>query len=294
MRALVIGYGLQGKKRHHVAKGDVVGIVDPVAIEANYQTLAEVPLSSFDIAFLCVPDGEKIPILTYLLENKKATMVEKPLLFFDQNTQEKVLSLSKETVCYTAYNHRFEPHVKKIKKLLEEETLGSIYAMHLFYGNGTAANVRTSPWRDQSRGVIQDLGSHLLDITRYWDPDFRQRKFNIVAKECFENKAPDYAILHSPGKPYAHLTMTLLSWKNTFLADLWGEKGSIHMNGLCKWGSSHLSIRHREYPSGKPREENLTLTEADNTWVEEYRHFLSMIETGVSNIENDIWIEQQL
>jgi scyllo-inositol 2-dehydrogenase (NADP+) len=294
MRALVIGYGLQGRKRHQVAKDDVVGIVDPIAVEANYKTLAEVPLSAFDIAFLCVPDGEKMPLLTYLLENQKPTLVEKPLLCFESKIQEKLVTLSKKTICYTAYNHRFEPHIKRIKTVLADKTLGTIYAMHLFYGNGTAANVQASPWRDQGRGVVQDLGSHLLDITCYWDSAFAQRQFCTVVKNCFENKAPDHAILHSIGKPYAHLTMTLLSWKNTFVADIWGEKGSIHMNGLCKWGPSYLSIRHREYPSGKPREENITLTDPDNTWTEEYRHFLSLIETGTSTIENDVWIERQL
>lgn len=215
MRALVIGYGLQGRKRHQAAKDEVVGIVDPVAVEANYKMLAEVPLLSFDIAFLCVPDGEKVPLLTYLLENKKPTLVEKPLLFFEPKAQEKLLILSKKTVCYTAYNHRFEPHIKKIKGVLAEKTIGTIYAMHLFYGNGTAANVRVSPWRDQGRGVVQDLGPHLLDITCYWDPRFVERKFSTVVKNCFENQAPDHAILHSVGKPYAHLTMTFLSWKNT-------------------------------------------------------------------------------
>ncbi len=294
MRVLIIGYGIQGRKRQQAALDRVVGIVDPVATEAHYKTLREVPLSSFDIAFLCVPDAEKIPLLIYLLENKKPTLVEKPLLFMGSETQKKVLDLSKKTVCYTAYNHRFEPHIKKIKNVLLEKALGQLYVMHLFYGNGTAAKVRASPWRDQGRGVIPDLGSHLLDIAHYWEPAFKERQFSTVTEACFENKAADYAVLHALGKPYARLTMTLLSWKNSFSADIWGEKGSIHLDGLCKWGPSHLSIRHRVYPSGKPREETTVLNDPDNTWTEEYLHFLSCIETGQSNIENDIWIENQL
>lgn len=294
MKALVIGYGLQGRKRHAVAGKSVVGIVDPVAVEANYKTLREVPLSDFDIAFLCVPDDEKIPLLKYLLENKKHTLVEKPLLFFDAESQDAIQALAKKTVCYTAYNHRFEPYIQKIKTLLTKKVLGPVYAMHLFYGNGTAADVRVSPWRDKGRGVIKDLGSHLLDITCYWDPSFQSRQFNTVVSHCFENRAPDYAILHSLGQPYAHLTMTLLSWKNTFLVDIWGEKGSIHMDGLCKWGPSYLKIRRRQYPSGKPIEECFELVEPDHTWTAEYQYFLSLIEKGNSEIENDVWIERQL
>ncbi|MEY3182115.1 MAG: hypothetical protein RLZ35_100 [Pseudomonadota bacterium] len=294
MKAIVIGYGIQGRKRHAVAKDSIVGIVDPVASEATYKTIREVPLSSFDIAFLCVPDDQKIPLLIYLLENNKHTMVEKPLLFEDQAMAKKVLALSKNTVCYTAYNHRFEPYIKAIRVALDEKKLGPIYAMHIFYGNGTATNVRASPWRDKGKGVIKDLGSHLVDIASYWEPLLVHRQFTSVVEKCFENKAPDYAVLHALGTPYIQLTATLLSWKNTFRADIWGEMGSIHMNGLCKWGPSRLTIRKRQYPSGKPIEEKHELMQQDNTWVEEYDYFLSLIKKKQSTITHDIWIEQQL
>ena len=36
-----------------------------------------------------------------------------------------------------------------------------------FYGNGTARDVRNSPWRDQGFGVLPDLGSHLLDMVLF-------------------------------------------------------------------------------------------------------------------------------
>ena len=47
-------------------------------------------------------------------------------------------------------------------------------------------------------------------------------------------------------------------WRNTFKCDLIFEKGSIHVDSLCKWGPK-FTIRHRKFPSGKPREINKTL-----------------------------------
>jgi len=294
MRVLIIGYGVQGKKRREVAGDDVVGIVDPVAPEAQYRHLEDVSRDAYDIALLSVPDEEKGALLNILLSAKKPTLVEKPLLFKTKEAEKNLLALSKETLCYTAYNHRFEPHVQKIQTLLQEKAIGKVYALHLFYGNGTAANVRASNWRDQGLGVVKDLGSHLLDMLLYWDPHFRERQFSRVVHNCFENKAPDHAILQSTGSPYAHLTMMLVSWQNTFTVDIWGEKGSIHLNGLCKWGPSVLTLRHRVLPSGKPTAETWRLEEPDNSWAAEYRHFLSLIKTKSSNTLNDVWIEKQL
>lgn len=294
MRTLIIGYGIQGKKRREVAGDDVVGIVDPVASAAQYRHLDEVPVDAYDIALLSVPDEEKVTLLKTLLSAQKPTLVEKPLLFKTPEAQQLLLQLSQKTLCYTAYNHRFEPHVQKIKELLQNHAIGKVYAMHLLYGNGTAANVRASPWRDQGLGVVKDLGSHLLDLLLYWDPQFRERQFSRVVHNCFENKAPDHAILQSTGLPYAHLTVMLICWQNTFNVDIWGEKGSIHLNGLCKWGPSVLTLRHRVLPSGKPESQTWRLEEPDNSWAAEYRHFLSLIKNGKSNMENDVWIEKQL
>ena len=37
----------------------------------------------------------------------------------------------------------------------------------MFCGNGTARLVRNSLWRDKGNGVLGDLGSHLIDTTKF-------------------------------------------------------------------------------------------------------------------------------
>ena len=44
--------------------------------------------------------------------------------------------------CYTAYNHRFEPHFVRMRDLIASGELGAIYSCRMFYGNGTARLVR--------------------------------------------------------------------------------------------------------------------------------------------------------
>jgi len=46
--------------------------------------------------------------------------------------------------------------------------------------------------------------------------------------------------------------MTLLMWRNHFTCDILAERGSAHIQSLCKWGPSLFIRRTRVYPSGPP------------------------------------------
>jgi scyllo-inositol 2-dehydrogenase (NADP+) len=296
MRVVVAGLGIQGKKRLAIAGSEAVATVDPVNTQAQYRDIKEVPLESFDAALLCVPDQVKFELISYLLENKKHVLVEKPILTDDDSQIKKLMDLARrnETTCYTAYNHRFEPHFVNLRNVIKSGQLGEIYSARLFYGNGTARDVKLSNWRDKGAGVLPDLGSHLLDTLLFWFGDITSREFAPVSFSRFENKSYDHVVFASKGKPQFMLEATLLSWRNTFTADIFAEKGSAHINCLCKWGPSTLTVRQRVLPSGRPTEEVQVIESKDPTWQAEYDHFKALCQTGRSNLDNDLWINQTL
>ncbi len=295
MRVIVVGLGVQGRKRLAVAGKEVVASVDPFNAEAQYKRVEDVPLSSYDAALLCVPDEAKLELITYLLSNRKHLLVEKPLFAADPADLMRLKALAEQnrTVCYTAYNHRFEPHFVRMKQAIESGRLGKIYCVRMFYGNGTARLVRDSAWRDQGAGVLPDLGSHLLDTALFWfgKPSV---PFEIYSCNRFENRSFDHFSFGANGSPVLQLEMTLLNWRNHFYADVFAEKGSAHIQSLCKWGPSTFTLRDRKLPSGRPDEEAMTLVQADPTWELEYQHFKHVCASGESNIENDIWINSIL
>lgn len=270
--------------------------VDPVQADVDYRSVKDVPLERFEGALVCVPDDAKLEILSYLLGHGKHVLVEKPLLAESPSAIAALAELARRrgVVCYTAYNHRFEPHFVRMKELIESERLGRIYLARLFYGNGTARDVRDSVWRDKGAGVLPDLGSHLLDTVLFWfgdpGPDFR-----IFGARSFENRACDHVSFGSEGTPVVELATTLLSWRNHFTADVFAEKGTAHIESLCKWGPSHFIVRERALPSGRPREETITLVQPDPTWELEYAHWKGLcLGGGQGNLDNDAWIERQL
>jgi scyllo-inositol 2-dehydrogenase (NADP+) len=295
MRVVVIGMGVQGHKRRAIAGKAVAATVDPVNPDADKKRIEDVPLADYDAALVCTPDEVKIDLLTYLLGNGKHVLVEKPLFAASSDELRKLgaLARQKSVTCYTAYNHRFEPHFVRMKQAIDAGTLGDVYSLRMFYGNGTARLVRDSAWRDQGAGVLPDLGSHLLDTILFWFGK-PAAPFKIQSCSRFENRAFDHIAFGATGAPLLNLEMTLLSWRNHFYADVLAEKGSAHIESLCKWGPSTFTLRDRKLPSGRPDENSVTLVQPDPTWQLEYDHFLGLCRSGASNIDNDIWINDAL
>jgi scyllo-inositol 2-dehydrogenase (NADP+) len=297
MKAIVVGLGIQGHKRREFAGADYVASVDPVNEEAEYRAVEDVPVSSYDTALVCIPDEPKVEALTYLLKNGKHVLVEKPLWALDDRQIEKLeqLARARGVVCYTAYNHRFEPHCVRMHDFVASGKLGTIYRCRMFYGNGTARLVRDSAWRDQGAGVLPDLGSHLLDTAKFWFGELGE-DFQIVSANCFENRAPDHVVMISKtARPKLEFEMTLLSWRNHFTCDVFAEKGTAHIRSLCKWGPTTFIHRTRILPSGRPSEESVTLVEDDPTWALEYAHFKALCERGATtDLSTDLWLNRLL
>lgn len=297
MRVVVAGMGVQGPKRRKSAGADFVAFVDPYRDDADYKRLQDVPLDAYDAVLACIPDEPKLELLRYCIDSGKSVLVEKPLwVENDRDIAElEAAARKKGVVVYTAYNHRFEPHYVRMRDLIASGELGDIYSCRMFYGNGTARLVRESAWRDAGAGVLPDLGSHLLDTCRFWFGDFAD-DFRLVSAHNFENRSPDHVVIASEkSRPRVELEMTMLMWKNHFTCDILAEKGSAHIESLCKWDTTVFTHRVRILPSGRPPEEKFSLNQPDPTWDLEYAHFKRLVETGAqTDLSTDLWLHRTL
>ncbi|MBI2317044.1 MAG: Gfo/Idh/MocA family oxidoreductase [Betaproteobacteria bacterium] len=296
MRTIVVGLGTQGYKRRRFAGADFVAEVDPANSEARYRDVSDVPLADYDAALVCVPDATKLALIEYLVGQRKHVLVEKPLVGEDAELERlQGLARSRAVLLYTAYNHRFEPHFVRMRDLIASGALGAIYHCRMFYGNGTARLVRESVWRDEGAGVLPDLGSHLIDTARFWFGDW-DGTYRVVSASRFENRAPDHVMLSARGGvPALDFEMTLLSWRNHFTCDVLAEKGTAHIQSLCKWGPSIFIHRQRVLPSGRPPEQAVTLVQDDPTWALEYAWFKAACAEGrQTSLADDLHINRWL
>lgn len=293
MRYIIIGYGNIGKKRHNVLNEKCAATVDPYQENVDYSDYKKVPLDIFDAAILAVPNAIKIEILEYLLTHKKNVLIEKPLLFKDEKIAHRLYSIAKsnDVVWYTSYNHRFEPLVMKLREFLENGAIGQLYFAKFVYGNGTVQNI-INTWRDVGYGVLEDLGCHLLDLAAYLLPE-DPRGYRLTGTQNFEANSWDYCSFSTVDGKFQFLCSTLM-WKNTFRIDIFGSKGSIHLDGLHKWGESKLIYRERVFPSGIPKETIITSSGEDRSRNKDIEHFEEMVSIGKSSYENDWYISQAI
>ena len=290
MRAVIVGMGVQGNKRKKFLGKDFICSVDKFK-KADFQSISEVPLNKFDTVFACVPDKQKLKIVNYCIDNKKHILLEKPFItknnkiLFDLEKRAR----KKKVVCYTGYNHRFEPIIIKLKSLIKSKKLGKIYKCRMFYGNGTSSLVRKSKWRDKGLGVLTDIGSHLLDLCLFLFGE-KIKVLKIIETNKFENKALDHAVITLEiNKTKIELEMTLCMWKNTFVCDVIGSKGSAHLNSLCKWSKSSFCYRRRKFPSGVPKEKKISFGRGDPTWKAEYLFFKNLIKNKIkTSLKKDL------
>jgi predicted dehydrogenase len=295
LKYAVVGLGNIGRKRRELLGIRCTATVDPYAADADYAVLEDCPPAIYDAVILAVPNQAKPVLIEQAISQGKHVLVEKWLPLADRASAGRLEALARArgVRCYTSYNHRFEPLVMQLRDMLAGGAIGAPYYGRLFYGNGTVSHVAGS-WRDAGLGVVEDLGSHLLDLSTYL---FNERAgFTPCLLDAHEAVAYDHCALVSSGSgPRLVLEASYLSWKNTFTIDVLGRDGSLHVRGLRKWGESELVLRERVRPSGLPPEWRWVQSGPDTTWQQDLSYFETLCQSGPgTSVEQDWWIADTL
>lgn len=289
LRYLIVGLGNIGAKRAGLLGEAVSGTVDPVNPEADHRDLSEVDPKSFDAAVLAVPEEAKPGLAGELLARGKHVLLEKPFLFESETQFRELQKASEKTgaIWSTAYNHRFEPLIVKFREVLDQDRLGPLYHAHLVYGNGTAQNWKDT-WRESGYGVLTDLGCHLIDLTEYLF-GYREPEFILYDARRIETRVFDRCLFATQDRRITMECGTTM-WRNRFGIEAYGEKGSVHLTGLCKWGPSRLEVHERVWPSGRPGEKIEECFLEDNSFGADLIEFERRVTAGESSAEADLRI----
>ena len=293
MNYLVVGYGNIGAKRKQLLDSRCIATVDPYNPAADYRALPECPPERYEAAVLAVPNQVKIDLLEYLLDRGKHALVEKPLVFPDDATAYRFHDKAQQrrATWYTSYNFRFEPHVVRLRELVADGSIGEVYRARMFYGYGTAGSI-AGTWRDDRLGVLQDLASHLVDLTGFIFGRAGSQ-FVVWDRGAHELAGVDHCILATADRRIV-IECSYLSWKNRWTIEITGARGALQMDGLTKWGGSELIIQRRRRPSGIPDETREVARGPDLTWAADLAHFEAMVAAGQTSFENDLWVSHML
>ena len=107
-------------------------------------------------------------------ESGKHILCEKPLARTADESQEMLEAVQKAGVKHmVAYNYRFVPAIRQIRKLIDSGLLGKIYHYRAVYLQEWVMAHYNLPmiWRLQKSvagsGALGDLGAHIIDLARY-------------------------------------------------------------------------------------------------------------------------------
>ncbi|HET8576155.1 MAG TPA: Gfo/Idh/MocA family oxidoreductase [Methylomirabilota bacterium] len=292
MKYLVVGLGNIGQRRARLLGPRCVATVDPANPGATVRTVDDVAAASYDAVILATPNDTKLDYVGRFLAEGKPVLVEKPLLFGSRTQAEALARRARGgAIWYTSYNHRFEPLIARMRQLLAEGAVGKLDRVRMLYGNGTVRDWIGS-WRESGGGVLEDLGCHLLDLCGFLLGHEHDR-YVLWDLRPVESGTFDYGLFASADRRVV-LEVGNVFWKNCFRIEIWGSAGSLHLDGLGKWGDSTLIHRTRVLPSGVPGETCEEQPAGDRTWAADLAEFERRVAAGEGSLDNDWRIAEAL
>lgn len=288
----MVGFGNIGQRRARLLGARCAATVDPVAPGTTARSVDDVPSADYDAVILATPNQAKLDYVGRFLASGKPVLVEKPLLFSSRAQAETLAARARSgAVWYTSYNHRFEPLIVRLKELLDAGAVGKLDRVRMLYGNGTVREW-LGTWRESGGGVLEDLGCHLLDLCGYLLGHERER-YALWDLRPVESGTFDYGLFASADRRVV-LEVGSVFWKNTFRVEVFGSAGSLHLDGLGKWGRATLVRRTRVLPSGLPDETREEQPAGDVTWEADLAEFERRVRAGESSLANDCRIAEAL
>lgn len=135
-----------------------------------------------DIIDCCTPNYAHKDVLLTALEHGKHVYMDKPLcLNLDEaRVMAKAAAAHPECVTQMTFNYRFVPAILRAKELIDGGGLGRVFSLRVCYLHaGYVSAKRPITWRlDVAKsgrgGALFDLGSHVIDLTRYLLGEFEE------------------------------------------------------------------------------------------------------------------------
>ena len=314
----IIGLGRFGRKRvQAVARNDesAIRVVADVDAERAHMIGDEfhcafapcwqeaVSRDDIDVVIVSTSTRFLTEIAQGALKAGKHVLCEKPFGRTSDEVLPVVRAAEEGGLCLkVGYNHRYHPALAKAHELLLQEEIGQIHFMRCVYGHGGRPGY-DQEWRAQPEmaggGQLLDQGVHALDLFRWFAGEFSEVK--AYASTFFWPISPlednVFALLKNQDGCVASLHASWTNWKNTFLFEVFGDKGYVSVSGLGgNYGVERLSFGLRGKLGTRPQEQVFDFPEADQSLDHEWRDFLDCIRSGREPQSNgrDAWLTLKL
>lgn len=217
--------------RDQVRAGELAAKYEIPNVYADYRDMLQ--HGDLDAVVIAVPDDLHYPITMAALDAGLHVLCEKPLAF--SLDQAKVMLAKAESAGVkhmTYFTWRWVPHIRYLCQLVDEGYIGDCYDAQFHYVGSYGRDVGYQwKWdRQRGLGVLGDLGSHMIDLTRLLVGEIAQVQASLsvrVDKPDSEGRAYEAA------NDSASLTLRLAN----------GATGTIFVSAAAHLGD--LGQQHR-------------------------------------------------
>jgi predicted dehydrogenase len=302
LRAGIVGCGLIGRRRaqeaaEHAAT-ECAGVSDldltlaaNVAAETNASVFADwqalVTSDEIDIVCVATPNGFLAEIAIAALRAGKHVLLEKPM---GRNIAEARAIAQAATTAgrrvKVGFNHRYHPAIARAHDELVAGTIGKPINARARYGHGGRPGYERE-WRGNPElaggGELTDQGVHVADLL-HWFVGVPTSVYAVTQTAIWplgDLEDNGFAILRYPGDVIASFHTSWTQWKNLFSLEIFGERGSLVVEGLGRsYGEETLTIAIRKPEGGAPIMDRIVYDGEDHSWRDEWADFVNGIVTG--------------
>jgi predicted dehydrogenase len=304
LRVGVVGCGLIGKRRATEAArsplSQTVAVADSVPEAANeladalrctsltdWRRLISDP--SLDVVIVATPNGFLAEIAMAALDAGKHVLIEKPM---GRNLNEAqtiaAAGLRSGRRIKIGFNHRYHPAIARAHTEFAAGAVGRLISLRVRYGHGGRPGYEHE-WRGDPSlsggGELTDQGVHALDLIHWFAGG--PRRVAALTQTAVWPIAPlednGYALLQFDGGAVASLHTSWTQWKNLFSLEIFGERGTLAVEGLGgSYGPETFSLHQRAMQGGVPDVRMETFEGPDESWRLEWEEFASAIQTGAA------------
>ncbi len=298
----VIGCGLIGRRRAATASAHpdtrlaAVVDADPGRAEDTARAYggdvapdwrAAVAREDVDIVVVATPNGFLREIGCAALERGKHVLLEKPM---GRNLAEaRALADAARAsgrLLKIGFNHRYHPGLAQAIELVRSGAIGRVVTIRARYGHGSRPGCETE-WRADPAlaggGELTDQGVHVADLI-HAVAGMPREAFAFLQTAVWriaplEDNA--HGLFRFADGAVAQLHVSMTQWKNLFSFEVYGETGSVSVEGLGgSYGPERLVVAHRNMEGGVPKLEEEEFPGEDVSWRLEWEDFVAGVRIG--------------
>jgi len=299
LRVAVIGCGLVGSRRakeasqHPRTRLAVVADVSTdrrTALASHYACRSVgdwkkvIDDPSVDVVVVSTPNGYIAEIAMAALAAGKHVLAEKPPgRNLSEARQMAEAARKASRILKIGLNHRYHPAIKRAYQEFRNGVIGRIINIRARYGHGGRPGYEKE-WRGDPTlaggGELTDQGAHIVDLI-HWFCGLPTEAYSLLQTAVWpihplEDNAFGLLRLKSGAVATFHTSWT--QWKNLFSFEIFGEHGSLTIEGLGgSYGCESFITAIRNPLGGFPAIKEETFDGPDPSWQLEWDDFVRAV-----------------